>query len=260
MLVKMIVKKILKAKLIKDPIDHFVIDNFLQKNLAKKLSLEFGDYNSGHWHCYSNKIEEKKTCNQWNFFRPNTYKFFISILSHEVDEAISKKFKINVKSDYGLHGGGQHIHRKLGNLNPHLDYSLHPKINLERRINVIYYLTDDYTSKDGGHLGFWDNKNFKRPGMLKKEYEPKFNRLIVFNTSQNSWHGLSRIYNPIKKNKYRKSLASYYVSTPQRFLRKNTRALYAPRENETNNNEILKLIKLRASKKNYYKAYKVKNI
>jgi hypothetical protein len=60
MLVKMIVKKILKAKLIKDPIDHLVIDNFLQKNLAKKLSLEFGDYNSSHWHCYSNKIEEKK--------------------------------------------------------------------------------------------------------------------------------------------------------------------------------------------------------
>jgi hypothetical protein len=75
MLVKMIVKKILKAKLIKDPIDHLVIDNFLQKNLAKKLSLEFGDYNSSHWHCYSNKIEEKKTFNQWNFFKPNTYRF-----------------------------------------------------------------------------------------------------------------------------------------------------------------------------------------
>jgi hypothetical protein len=100
-----------------------------------------------------------------------------------------------------------------------------------------------------GYLGFCDNKNFKKPGKLKKEYEPKFNRLIVFNTSQNSWHVLSRIYNPVKKDKYRKSLASYYVSIPQRFLRKNNRALYAPRENEINNNKILKLIKLRACKK-----------
>ena len=258
MLVYTIVKKILKAKLIKEPIDHFIIDNFLPKKIAKKLSLEFGDYNSNHWHKYKNIIEEKKTCNQWNLFNVNTYTYFNTILSCEVEKAISKKFRINVKSDYGLHGGGQHIHRKLGNLNPHLDYSIHPKINLERRINVIYYLTDKYSPKDGGHLGFWGNKNPKKPGNLIKEIEPKFNRFVIFNTSQNSWHGLSRLYSPIKKNKYRKSLASYYVSIPRKLLLKNNRAMYAPRENEINNNKILKLIKLRASK-NYFKAYRFKD-
>jgi hypothetical protein len=255
MLINFIVKKILKSKLLKDPIDHLIIDNFLPKKLAKKLSLEFGDYNSSHWHCYSNKIEEKKTCNQWNLFNINTYTYFSSVLSNQVDKAISKKFRINVISDYGLHGGGQHIHGKLGNLNPHLDYSLHPKINLERRINVIYYLTDRYHSKDGGHLGFWDNKNSKQPGNLKKEYEPRFNRLILFNTSQNSWHGLSRLYNPAK-NKYRKSLATYYLSIPRKNSLNHNRALYAPREKELNNRKILKIIKLRSSKKNYYKAYR----
>lgn len=255
MISKIFIKKLIKAKLIKDPVDHLIIDNFLPKKIAKKLSLEFGDYNSSNWHEYKNSIEEKKTCNIWNLFQKNTYTYFSEILSHQVDQAISKKFKINVQSDYGLHGGGQHIHGKLGNLNPHLDYVLHPKINLERRINIIYYLTDKYSSSDGGQLGFWGNKDKKKPGNLIKEYEPKFNRLIIFNTSQNSWHGLSRLYNPVTK-KYRKSLASYYISKPRKFYQKHFRAIYAPRENQVKDKKVLNLIRLRRSKNYYYKAYK----
>lgn len=84
---------------------------------------------------------------------------------------------------------------------------------------------------------------------------PKFNRLIIFNTSQNSWHGLSRLYNPITK-KYRKSLATYYVSKPTKNALTNTRAKYAPRENQVKNKKVLRLIKLRSSKKKYFRGYK----
>ena len=112
-----------------------------------------------------------------------------------------------------MHGGGQHIHSKMGNLNPHLDYSIHPKIGAERRLNAIYYLTDQHEESDGGHFGLWDNSSASEPGDLVKEYAPIFNRLVLFNTSQKSWHGLSRVYKP-KLNRYRKSLATYYVSTP----------------------------------------------
>lgn len=254
MISNIFVKKLIKAKLIKDPIDHVIIDDFLPKKIANKLSAEFGEYNSNHWHEYKNSVEEKKTCNIWNSFQKNTYTYFSEILSSDVDKAISKKFKIKVKSDYGLHGGGQHIHEKLGNLNPHLDYVLHPKINLERRINVIYYLTDKYSASEGGHLGFWGNEDSKKPGNLLKEYEPKFNRLIIFNTSQNSWHGLSRLYNPVTK-KYRKSLASYYISKARKFSSKNFRATFAPRVYQAKDKKVLNLIRLRRSKNGYRKAY-----
>lgn len=114
MISKIFKTKLLKSKLIKDPVDHVIIDDFLPKTMAKKLSLEFGDYNTNNWHEYKNGIEEKKTRNIWNLFQKNTYKYFSEILSPEADQAISKKFKIKVQSDYGLHGGGQHIHSKLG--------------------------------------------------------------------------------------------------------------------------------------------------
>lgn len=67
MISKIFIKKLIKAKLIKDPVDHLIIDNFLPKKIAKKLSLEFGDYNSAHWHEYKNSIEEKKNLQYLEF-------------------------------------------------------------------------------------------------------------------------------------------------------------------------------------------------
>ena len=249
-----IAEKIQNAKLILEPVDHIVIDNFLPAEYAFKLSKEFGNYNDNYWHKYSNAIEEKKTCNQWNLFEPKTYMYFQLLCSEMISKVISKKFNIKVEADYGLHGGGQHLHSKMGNLNPHLDYSTHPKIGAERRLNAIYYLTDKYEENDGGHFGLWGNTSAIEPGELIREYAPIFNRLILFNTSQKSWHGLSRIYNP-KGNKYRKSLATYYISNKRHNSSKNTRAIFAPREEQKKDHSVLEQIKKRASEKEHAEAY-----
>lgn len=249
-----IAQQIKSAKLISAPIDHIVVDNFLPEDFARDLSNEFGNYDDDHWHIYSNTIEEKRTCNQWNLFKPKTYTYFQIICSDLINKAISKKFDIEVEADYGLHGGGQHIHSKMGNLNPHLDYSIHPKMGAERRLNAIYYLTDQYEESDGGHFGLWDNSSAIEPGDLIKEYSPIFNRLVLFNTSQNSWHGLARIYQP-GGNRFRKSLATYYVSNPRPNALNNTRAQFAPREEQKNNSTVLKEIKIRVSEEGHSNVY-----
>lgn len=253
----LIVEKIQNAELFSTPIDHIVIDDFLPEEFAHDLSHEFGDYDDDHWHKYSNTIEEKRTCNQWNLFKTKTYTYFQLICSELVNKAISKKFNIEMEADYGLHGGGQHIHSKMGNLNPHLDYSIHPKIGAERRLNAIYYLTDEHEEGDGGHFGLWGNGSAKEPGDLIKEYAPLFNRLVLFNTSQQSWHGLSRVYAP-KANRYRKSLATYYVSTPREESLTHTRAFFAPRAEQLHDEAVLQQIQARVSEKDHEKVYEVK--
>jgi len=253
-----IVEQIQGAELISDPVDHIVIDNFLPEYFAHDLSNEFGNYEDDHWHKYSNTIEEKRTCNQWNLFKSKTYTYFQLMCSEQVRKAISKKFAIEVEADYGLHGGGQHIHSKMGNLNPHLDYSMHPKISAERRLNAIYYLTDEHEDGDGGHFGLWGNGSATEPGDLIKEYAPIFNRLVLFNTSQQSWHGLSRVYEP-KANHYRKSLATYYVSNPREGSLTHTRALFAPRAEQHNDKKVLDQIRARVSENEHEKVYVVKN-
>ena len=248
------VEKILAAAVLSDPIDHLVIDEFLPSALAEQLSSEFVSDDDPNWHAYKNSIEDKKTCNQWNLFPPQTYQYFCAVCSDVVSKAIASKFGIEAEADIGLHGGGQHIHARMGNLNPHLDYSIHPKSGKERRINAIYYLTDQHTEDDGGHFGLWDNQSEDEPGDLRWEYAPTFNRLILFNTSQNSWHGLSRRYEPIE-GRFRKSLASYYVSEPRHEALTHTRALFAPRVDQREDEGVRELIKQRADEKTVAQAF-----
>ena len=251
-------QKILEALIENDPVDHLVVEDFLPSYFANELSAEFLAYDSQAWHTYNNTLEDKKTCNQWNLFGPNTYQYFGAICSEDVCAAISQKFGIDIESDIGLHGGGQHIHASMGNLNPHLDYSIYPKTGKERRINAIYYLTDNHAESDGGHFGLWNNKSANAPGELRREYAPTFNRLILFNTSQNSWHGLSRKYEP-ETGRFRKSLASYYVSNPRSEALAHTRALFAPREEQKQDERVQNLIKLRSSEQTFNEVYTEKS-
>jgi len=84
---------------------------------------------------------------------------------------------------------------------------------------------------------------------------PKYNRAIIFDTSQNSWHGLSREIN-LPKNIYRKSIAVYYLSKFKKNHLLNEKALFAPRENQKKSKDVLDLIKIRAHKKLFKKAYR----
>ena len=64
----------------------------------------------------------------------------------------------------------------------------------------------------GGGLEFWshDEEN-NRPLEKVKVVEPVFNRAVLFDTTQNSWHGFPQ---PITfpEGKMRKSFAVYYMT------------------------------------------------
>ena len=239
------------------PFDHCVIDNFFDKRTANKLEEEFPSFNSESWHIYDNALEIKKTCNNWNAFPPTTYQVFNYLNSEEFTSLISKKIFKNKKlfSDIGLNGGGWHIHKSGGKLNPHLDYSLHPKIGLQRKLNIIIYLNSKWEESWGGHLGFWGNESKKKPGKIEKKFLPKFNRAILFDTTQNSWHGLPEpVCSP--ENEYRKSLAVYYLCTPPKNISKRGKALFAPTQNQESDQTVLKLIKERSSTSKAKRTYR----
>lgn len=197
-----------------NPFDYWIIDNFFPLEDAKKLSKEFIDYNSKedlvHYHDW---IAEKKACNNWNRFPPLTYKTFYNLLSHRFCETLSSITGCNsLYPDIGLHGGGWHMHGNGGNLALHLDYSIHPKLNLQRKLNLIIYLEEDYDPCWGGNLEFWSHNYEKNlPHEKIKKIEPYFNRAVLFDTTQNSWHGFpEHIVCP--EGKMRKSIAVYYLT------------------------------------------------
>ena len=238
------------------PFSHCIVDDFVEKDLAMQLEADFLPYDSPKWFVYKNKIEDKKALNDWNVFPGATYKFFQFLNTADFVDNLSNRLGTKLSSDQGLHGGGWHMHGPGGNLNPHLDYSIHPKLGLQRKLNIILYVSSALRPEHGGHLGFWaHDPASNRPGKLACEIEPKFRRAVIFDTSQNSWHGMSR---PLTQPEgvYRKSLATYFLCEPAKDSDPRGRALFAPREEQKGEAGIEELIKARSSVTSSEKVYR----
>lgn len=228
------------------PFNHVVIDNFFIEEVADKLSSEFPDYNDPTINNHNSPLENKRTCNVWDKFPSCTYRTFMLLGSEEFTNnmrILTQNDKIIM--DFGLNGGGWHMHGNGGNNNIHLDYNLHPKMKMQRKLNIIVYLTKNWNVSWGGGLELWSGDD-ETPSKLEKVIDNIYNRAIIFDTTQNSWHGLPNKIN-CPENIIRKSIAAYYIQPAPAITNSRGRALFAPREDQKNDQAISELIRKRAS-------------
>jgi len=225
------------------PFDHWIIDNFLDTEVAEKLSNDFLDYNDSNWYVYNNPLEHKKTISNFYLFPSVTYQTFQYLCDPNFVNLLKELTGItNLIPDIGLHGAGWHIHGKGGKLNIHLDYSIHPKLKLQRKLNLILYLTKDWNPDWGGNLEFWTHDQYtNKPLECATVIKNKFNRAIIFDTTKNSWHGFGDPINcPV--NVFRKSIAMYYLVPADQNIDLRQKALYSQTESQKGNSEIEKFI------------------
>ena len=231
-----------------EPYNHIVIDHFFEDGAARALVEEFPDFNSPLWYSYDNAIEKKRAMNNWDRFPKTTYKVFTYLNSPEFVRTLEEWTGIDrLYPDIGLHGGGWHAHGRGGKLNVHLDYSIHPKLQLERRLNLIVYLTPGWQPSWGGGLQLWShNEATNSPKECVKVVDNVFNRAVLFDTTQNSWHGLPDAI-ACPEGEIRRSIAVYYLSEPKENAAKRGKALFAPHEDQKNDPSVLDLIRKRSS-------------
>lgn len=229
-----------------EPFNHFVIDDFFNEQFAEAASREFPGAEDPRWYRYNNPLEDKFAMNSWDKFPKLTYNALWFLCSQNFSDILSRKIGSRVYADYGLNGGGWHMHGNKGKLNIHQDYSIHPKLPFERKLNIIIYLSKDWNPEWGGGLQFWshDEENNKPKEMVKK-IDVKFNRAVIFDTTQNSWHGLPENIN-CPDNEYRKSLAVYYLQEPnENTIQMRSKAWYAPYKEQESDPSILEFIEKR---------------
>ena len=106
-------------------------------------------------------------------------------------------------------GGGMHQIIPGGFLKVHVDFNWHKKLNLERRLNIIFFLNKNWKEEYGGHFELWNKE------MTKSEVKvlPVFNRMAIFSTSEDSFHGHPDLLK-CPEGMTRKSLALYYYTSP----------------------------------------------
>jgi len=244
------------------PFNHVVIDNFWSKKVAQKIEKEIKDFKffgTKDISIYDSPLEKKITCNHYDKFPKNVYNAFSYLNSQEFVNFVSRITGIKkIITDIGLHGGGLHIHPSGGKLNVHKDYSIHPKLDKERRLNLIIYMTKKWKKEWGGSLELWSHdKKKNKPDKLVTKVSNKFNRAILFDTNQNSWHGLpNQIKLPFGVR--RQSMAIYYLSEPRFKTDRRKRALFAPSKQQEGNKKVLNLIKKRANLKTSLQSYRNK--
>ena len=235
-----------KVEKFNSPFDHWILNDFFSLDFATEISNSFCDYNDSSWWNYNSPLENKKTIQDWRKFSPIIYRTFQHLCSPDFIGYLKEITGIrDLYPDYGLHGGGWHMHGTGGNLNVHKDYSVHPKLGLRRKLNLIVYLSEDWNPEWGGAIEFWShNEQNNRPLALEKSIDCMYNRAVLFDTTQNSWHGLPT---PLTcpKGKYRKSIAMYYLTDADGDEEVRQRALFAPRKEQENDPNVLELIKER---------------
>lgn len=109
------------------------------------------------------------------------------------------------------YGGGTHENLEGRDLRPHVDFNFHPVTKLHRRVNVIVYLNEGWQAEWGGNITLHSDP--RSPQDETTPYTPSFNRCIIFETSERSWHSFDLIALPeIEKHRTRRSLSMYFYS------------------------------------------------
>ncbi len=196
------------------PFPHIAIDNFLPEQEVNQLLQEFPTtaLKKG-WIHYRHFNENKHGLNATEQIPTSILGFIQFMHTQPVIEFLEKLTGIeNLLPDISLEGAGIHLSERGGYLNMHADFSTHPRFNhLQRRLNILLYLNKNWKDEYRGDLEFW-SADMKR---CEKKIAPLFNRLIVFNTTEISFHGFPE---PLlcPENETRKSIALYYYTQTEK--------------------------------------------
>jgi len=193
-----------------NPFPSIILDDFFNVTFLNKVLEEFPDLSKiDSSQNYKNINEVKYTNNVYKNF-PNTIKRLFDFMnSNFFLEFLQKITSIEEKliSDKDLNGGGLHEIKTGGKLKVHTDFSRHPTLDLDRRINILIYLNKNWDKNYGGDLEFWNQDM----SLCKKKISPNFNKLVIFSTNDFSNHGHPDPIN-CPDNLSRKSIALYYFS------------------------------------------------
>lgn len=191
------------------PFRHCVIDNFLDETTFVALQREYPSNPNEKWWSYSNPLEVKFAFDKLDLLSDEVRNIFLALSTPEIRNRIGEIFGIDrLEYDPYCHGGGLHMHPRGGRLAMHLDYEKHPTLdNKQRRLNIILYANETWDDSWNGDTQLWD-ANMRN--CVVKSF-PKRNRAIIFETCEESWHGVPEIIS-CPEGEYRKTLAFYYLT------------------------------------------------
>jgi hypothetical protein len=193
------------------PFPHVVCDDFLAPSLLERVLDEFPAPGGIRWQRFRDPLQRKLASRREELFGPVTRLLLGQLHSGVFVDFLETLTGIEgLLPDPHLLGGGLHQIERGGLLKVHVDFNRHPRLRLQRRLNVLLFLNRDWQESFGGHLELWDAEVQR----CERRILPVFNRLVVFGTTATSYHGHP---DPLRcpEDRTRKSLALYYYASEE---------------------------------------------
>lgn len=195
------------------PFRHVVIDGFLETEFANELLREFPAFERGNAINEAGEVGLKSTVEHIRDLGSAYATLDGRVQSRQWLDLVGHVTSIpDLLYDPHYFGGGTHENRSGQDLDPHVDFNRHPLEPWHRRLNLIVYLNPDWEASWGGGLELHSDPRAADDHV--QVIEPLFNRCVIFETTEHSWHGFSRVAIPEDRpGVSRKSIALYFYTT-----------------------------------------------
>lgn len=197
------------------PFRHVMIENFLDAALCERM---FGDFPRFEERYALNEVGEvggKAVRMNVDEIADSYREFDRYLQTSEFLDFVSTVTGIpDLLYDPDYIGGGTHENRGGQGLDQHVDFNFHPGTRWHRRLNLIVYPNPEWDDAWGGNLQLqadpW-NGDTNGPCIA-----PLFNRAVIFETTERSWHGFSTIRLPQDKQSLSRKSFAIYLYTKER--------------------------------------------
>jgi Rps23 Pro-64 3,4-dihydroxylase Tpa1-like proline 4-hydroxylase len=212
------------------PFRYTMFEGFFNPSAAEQILAKYPSIRDGKWDG-TTYVDQKNKFQKTQFDGDTVLEqVFVELNSKEFVVWLEEVTGIrDLNGDAELFGGGLHQSIAGAFLNVHVDYNIHPRTQFHRRLNVLIYMNKNWKEEYEGHLELWDLSNNGKT--LLARISPQFNRCVIFETNEVSYHGHPR---PLKTppDVNRKSIATYYYTKdrPEHELAKEHNTIYVNTE------------------------------
>lgn len=210
-----------------NPFPHIVLDDVLHPDAFAKAAAEFPGIKDEFWKGYLH-VNETKYANT----QPDTWGTTLTAVAKEFVSPEFVEFLVKLTGiddlipDWTMDGGGLHQTLNGGHLNIHADFTTHHvHKNWARRVNILLYLNEEWRDEWGGKLELWDADMTA----CQDKVTPAGNRMLVFTTSFDSFHGHPDALT-CPDDVARRSMALYYFTEEEKAVRRSTNYQARPSE------------------------------
>jgi hypothetical protein len=199
-----------------EPFKHVVIENFFEPAFAERLLADFPSFDRKLATNEFGLIGGKAVNTNIRTISPVYQELYALIAAQPFLDLVSQLSGIpDLILDPKMYGGGTHDNQHGQELDPHVDFNYDEAQKLHRRLNLIVYMNKEWRGEWGGALEIHSDPRDPATNRINS-YDPLFNRCVMFETNERSWHGFPKVQLPADKRHLSRKSISIYLYTKDR--------------------------------------------